>query len=96
MVTKDTSAPVIASNTFTFDTSAKYRGGNVLRITWNPAKITSVGAGLATNPITLSYNFTGTIVTIATNLANSGSYNLTLPTVDTNTAMVIITAVDSS
>lgn len=51
---------------------------------------------MATNPITLSYNFTGTIVTIASNLSNSGSYNLTLPTVDTNTAIIIMTAEDTS
>jgi hypothetical protein len=92
---KDATGPVIASDVFTFDTGVMYRGGNTLAITWNPAKITASGAGLANHPITLSYNFTGTIVTIASNLANSGSYNLALPMIDTSSAIIIIAAEDT-
>lgn len=94
-VTKDDSGPSIASDVFTFDTASMYRGNTPLTIIWNPAKISASGATLATNPITLSYNFTGTIVTIASNIANSGSYVMQLPIIDTSTAKIIISAEDT-
>jgi hypothetical protein len=66
-----------------------------MNITWNPASVTTSGAPLDTNPISLSYNFTGTVTPIATNIPNTGSYSFLLPMVDTTTAKIIISAVDS-
>lgn len=94
-VTKDTSGPAIASDVFTFNTSVLYRGNTSFNVTWDTSKVTSTGAGLAASPITLAYNFTGTVITIASNIANSGTYSFSLPMVDTSTAKIIISAVDS-
>lgn len=94
-VIKDTVWPSIASSVFTFNTSTYYTGWSVLNITWNPWDISSTWAWLASNPIRLQYNFTWVVNTIASNLANNWTYSFTLPTVDTTTAKIIISAVDS-
>lgn len=94
-VTLDKSGPVIASDVFTFALTPVRKGGQNMTITWDPAKVTTIGAPLATNPITLSYNLTGTIVQIASGIPNTGSYSFALPTVDTNAGHIIIGAVDT-
>ena len=93
--TLDKNGPTIASDVFTFDTATLRKGSQSMNVTWNPAKITTSGAPLATNPVTLSYNLSGSIVQIATGLPNSGSYSFTLPVVDTNAGHIIISAKDT-
>ena len=94
-LTKDTSGPTVGGSVFTFDTSPYRKGGDTLTVTWDTTQVTTVGAPLAGSPINLSYNFTGTVVSIATGLPNNGSYTFTIPAgVDTTTAKIIMTAYD--
>ena len=94
-IIKDTLGPIIASNVFTFSVNNILQGGQTLNITWDPSAISATGANLATDPITLAYNLTGAVTTIATNIPNTGSYSLLLPQVDTTTAKIIISATDT-
>lgn len=94
-VTKDVVGPTITSPVFTFSTVGIYKGNTTFIVTWDTNAITTTGAALAANPITLAYNFTGSVVTLATDLPNSGSYSFSLPIVDTTTAKMIISAVDT-
>lgn len=95
-VIKDTSGPLINANIFTFDTGAIYKGWNNLSISRNTAWITTTWASLNASSVKLEYNFTWTIVTIASWLSNSWTYNFTIPAwVDTTTAKIIISASDS-
>lgn len=94
-ITKDITWPNIDNSIFTFNTWAIYKWWQNLSITWNTWSITTSGATLSPNSIKLEYNFTGTIVTIADNLPNTWNYNFILPTADTTTAKIIISAKDS-
>lgn len=95
-IIKDTSGPVIDNSVFTFDTAPIRKWWDAMTITWNPALITSLGSPLNPNSIKLSYNFTGSVIDIASSEANDGSYNFTLPAgIDSTTAKFIITAYDN-
>ena len=93
-ITKDTTGPTIDPNVFTFSTGGIYKGNTSFTVTWNPSAISASGAALATTPISLAYNFTGSVVTLATDIPNTGSYSFTLPMVDTTSARIIMTAKD--
>ncbi|EKD65782.1 MAG: BNR repeat-containing glycosyl hydrolase [uncultured bacterium (gcode 4)] len=95
-IIKDSSGPIIDNSVFTFDTSGIRKWWTAMTITWNPALITTIWASLNANSIKLDYNFTGSIIPIASWEANDGSYNFTLPAgVDSLTAKFIITAYDN-
>jgi len=53
---RDTSAPAVASDVFTFTTSGYHSDGETFQITWDPSKVTATGAVLASSPISLFYN----------------------------------------
>lgn len=92
-VTKDIIGPTITSPVFTFSTVGIYKGNTTFNVTWDTNTITTTGAALAANPITLAYNFTGSVVTLASGIPNSGSYSFSLPVVDTTTAKMIISEI---
>jgi hypothetical protein len=68
----------------------KWQGGTVKQITWQATD----ARGLGTNPITLYYTTGDAYVTIATNEANDGTFNWTLPSLNTSEAKVKIAAAD--
>ena len=69
-------------------------GGSTQAITWSA----SDNYSLAANPISLSYSTDGgtSWTSIASNLANSGSYSWTVPSVNSQTVLVKMTAVDAA
>ncbi|MDD4151216.1 MAG: hypothetical protein PHR68_01250, partial [Candidatus Gracilibacteria bacterium] len=91
-IIKDTTGPNITDGLFTFDTSGIKKGGSNLNITWNTGALSDSGAGLNNNSIKLEY-FNGTsYVLIADNLANNGTYNWTVATLDTSSRIRITSA----
>jgi len=91
----DTSGPIVASDVFTFATGSIYLGTQTMSVTWDPSKISSTGASLSSTPIEIRANFGTGVVTIASSTENDGSYDFTLPSVDTATAFLMLRAYDS-
>ena len=93
----DNTAPTIQTNTLTSPTGSSIRAGwSVHNITWTNGDITDANS-LWSNPITLKYSTDGeSRTTIATGLANNGSYAWTLPSIDSNTVVVHMFATDTA
>ncbi|MDI6889067.1 MAG: Ig-like domain-containing protein [Methanocellales archaeon] len=92
----DSTEPNVLANALTAPNGGEYwAGGSTRTIIWTATDITD--ANLGTAPITLEYS-TDSGVTypnlIATNLANTGSYTWTVPSIDSSTVRVRITATD--
>lgn len=87
-MTLDTTLPALALTGFS--TGGFFLGGTSQNITWSASD-----ANLANSPITLAYSTDGTtFTTIATNLVNSGSYSWSLPSIESATVKIKITALD--
>lgn len=93
-IQKDSQSPTIGTNVFTFDSEKLYLGWETLSITWNPWDIIDSWAGLKTSPITLEYFDGASWNPIASNLANNGSYDFVLPSLDASNVRVRISATD--
>jgi len=68
------------------------KGGATTTITWHA---TDEGSGIADNSIALYYNAGATDVLIAENLPNTGSYNWTVPTIDSKQVKIKVRARDN-
>lgn len=86
----DKTNPTVSLTSFN---NGAYAGGSTVNITWSASD-----TNIATTPITLAYstNSGSTWTTIAAAQANTGTYAWTLPTLNTTTAMVKVTAVDAA
>lgn len=91
----DKNAPVVPANTVQIPNWWEMTPwDDTITITWNAAWITDAW-GLKANPITLSYTTNWTdYYEIATNLANSWSYDWTVPKVNLTTAKIKLVAED--
>ena len=93
--TVDTTPPAVPTTVLTSPNGNEFWiGGSVHNITWNSTQITD--ANLAPNPISLYYTSdNGTTWTlIAGNEANDGTYNWTVPTINSALCKVRINATD--
>ncbi|OGY92162.1 MAG: hypothetical protein A3H70_04770 [Candidatus Komeilibacteria bacterium RIFCSPLOWO2_02_FULL_48_11] len=95
IITADNTLPEITSATLTSPSGANiyWSGGSIQTITWNNSEITD--AHLAVNPITLDYTTDGSNWTqIAANEANDGTYDWTVPAINSQTVKIRLTAID--
>ena len=95
--TIDSTNPAVAADTITSPNGGGYFKGSTgtgIAISWNPAKLSDTN--LSPTPITLEYSTNGTLWnTIASNLANSGSYLWSsLPALNAATVRIRLTATD--
>ena len=86
---RDSTPPTVSLTSL--NSAALYKGGAVQAITW-----TASDTNLVTNPISLDYSTNGgtTWLSIVTGLANSGSYSWTLPSVNSSSVKVRVSAKD--
>ncbi len=93
--TIDNTSPSINSNALTYPNGGEYlAGGEGITITWDTTAISDTN--LADNPITLEYYDGNNWIEIASEEANDGSYDWTVPSLDIDTAKIRITAVDKA
>ncbi len=85
---KDTVAPAVGITAIPINPS---KGGSTQNITW-----TATDTNIQTNPISIFYSIDNgaTWVSIASNIANTGTYAWTLPTVDSSQSKIKITSID--
>ena len=78
---KDSGGPTITAPVWTSPAGGEiWNGGTTKTITWNPARITDSVSGVnAVNGIVIEYSTGGSFAPVANGIANSGSYNWTLP-----------------
>jgi heat shock protein HslJ len=90
-VTLDTTLPTVTLTSFTGGQA--FIGGTSKAITW-----TATDTNIATTPIATYYSTDSgsTWNLIAASLANSGTYSWTLPSIDSNTVRVKVTAIDAA
>ena len=91
----DSPAPSVAPSTVTSPNGGEVLAGGAARsITWNAAAVSD--SYLGSNPIRLDVSSDGgsSWSTIASGLANSGSYPWTVPSIDTSSALIRLTATD--
>ena len=69
-----------------------FKGGATAAITWSA---TDEGSGIANNSVAIYYNAGAGDVLIANNLANTGSYNWAVPTIDSMQIKIKVTAGDN-
>ncbi|WP_374000339.1 beta strand repeat-containing protein [Bdellovibrio bacteriovorus] len=83
---------VVPSVTLTSLNSGLYKGGTTQTISWTA----SDAGGLSSSPISLEYstNNGGSWISISSGLSNSGAYLWTVPSIDSNTVKVRVTATD--
>ncbi|MBI1961392.1 MAG: fibronectin type III domain-containing protein [Parcubacteria group bacterium] len=95
VIVADNTAPAIALGTLTAPSLAgiAWAGGSSQNVTWTAGDIAD--ANLAANPITLEYSTNGVAWNpITANEANDGTYAWTVPSINSNTVLVRITAAD--
>lgn len=89
-MTLDTTIPTLSVTSF--NDGAYFQGGSTHNITW-AASDGNFGA----TPISIAYSSDGTnYISLANNLANSGTYSWTLPLIDSTTVTIKITAIDTA
>ncbi len=86
--------PAVLGTTLTSPNGGQlFKGGSSQPITWNDGEITDDNLG--SNPINLEYCYDeGSCHLIASNEANDGTYDWTVPEIDSTTVKVKITAAD--
>lgn len=95
-VIKDTTWPVISTWVITYPAGwESFRWGRNITITWNTAAISDAVSWIAANSIDLEYYDWTNWMPLATWIANSGSYNWNIATIDYNNARIRITAKDN-
>ena len=73
-----------------FNPGTVYKGGSIQSINWQADDI-----NLTTNPVSISYSTNGlTFTTIASGLTNSGSYSWNLPSLDSSSITLKLSAID--
>ncbi len=95
--TVDRNAPIVPSNTIISPNGwGIYKWGEIIDITWNNSWITDAW-WLASNPITLEYSVDNglTYNLIASNQANSGTYQWTVPSINSSQVLIKLTAFDN-
>jgi len=86
----DTTPPVVTLQTLN-DAGQKLAGGTTYTIKWSA----SDSGGLDPKPITITFYNGINTTTVETGLANTGSYEWKVPSVDINTAKISVSAVDT-
>ncbi len=86
----DTTPPVVTLQSLN-DAGQKLAGGTTYTIKWSA----SDSGGLDPKPITITFYNGINTTTIETGLANTGSYEWKVPSVDINTAKISVSAVDT-
>ncbi|MBI2050182.1 MAG: fibronectin type III domain-containing protein [Parcubacteria group bacterium] len=95
VIVADNTAPAIAAAALEAPSAPgiAWPGGSTQNITWTSSDITDTN--LAANPITLEYSIDGSNWNlIAANEANDGTHSWAVPSINSNTVLVRITAVD--
>ena len=87
-MTLDTTLPTLSLTSL--NSGGHFQGGSSQNVTWTASDV-----NIASNPISISYSTNGSSYTaVASNIANSGTYAWTLPSINSATVTLRITATD--